>query len=138
MTTIAYRRGVLAADSQITSGDLRAGRARKIGRHLDVLAAWAGKVHDGQPFLRWVEGGMEGEPPEMEHATGALFFPKEEVVLFHSGGSESRYVDTFGMGTGGEIAQGAMLAGATPFEAVKAAIKLDIYSGGPVRTLTRD
>lgn len=48
----------------------------------------------------------------------------------------SEFRGAYSIGSGCDFAMGAMLAGKSAAEAVRIAAKLDIYTGGPVRTLT--
>lgn len=47
----------------------------------------------------------------------------------------SEFRGAYAIGSGSDFAMGAMLAGKTAAESVRIATKLDIYSGGAVRTI---
>ncbi|UTC28589.1 hypothetical protein MARCHEWKA_00760 [Brevundimonas phage vB_BpoS-Marchewka] len=138
MTTIAFKDGVLAADSLVTSGGQRDGFSQKIWRHRRVLIGGAGCTAICHRFCEWVRGGMRGKCPVegSNNANGFVITPDGTMVVW---GSQGPWVNTTGVvafGSGGDLAMGAMLAGASAVEAVAAAIKLDIHSGGPIRSLT--
>lgn len=64
MTTIAYRDGVMAADTLTTWGNSRDGYVSKIAKRGSVLAAGSGSMAHVQRFLDWFRTGMKGDPPE--------------------------------------------------------------------------
>lgn len=75
MTTIAFKDGVLAADTLVSAEGVRSGYTTKIRKIGPVLAGGSGRVRDVQAFLDWFVGGMDGEPPETGgNAEGLLFF----------------------------------------------------------------
>jgi hypothetical protein len=131
MTTIAYRNGVLAADTLAVVSNLRDGYGVKE----------AGCAAHGLAFLDWFRGGMRGDPPEMgeegSSATGVIFCPDETALLWQRLGWARHKVDAWSMGSGGDLALGAMEAGATPEDAVRFAMKRDIYTGGEITVLRR-
>lgn len=145
MTTIVYRAGVLAVDSQACSGWTRDGvsvKGRKVGR---ILAAASGGSPHCQAFLDWASTGTQGLPDmgssekDGEHAFGYLFLPSGECVRFHPRVPPMISAGPFwSFGSGGFIALGALAVGATAIEAVEAAIRWDIGSGGPVRSWRHD
>lgn len=141
MTTIAYRNGVLAADTLACVGNLRDGYSLKIAKRGPFLAAEAGSAPLGEGFLDWFRTGMRGDPPSMkagdQSATGAIFTPDEVVLLWQDAGWTRHKVDAWSMGSGGDIALGAMEAGATPEEAVRIAARRDLYTGGETTVLRR-
>jgi ATP-dependent protease HslVU (ClpYQ) peptidase subunit len=47
----------------------------------------------------------------------------------------SEFRGAYAIGSGSDFAMGAMLAGKTAAESVRIATKLDIYSGGAVRSI---
>lgn len=65
MTTIAYKNGVLAADTQVCEAGYRVGRSVKIGERNGVLFGCAGSLGKACQFNSWVASGMKGEPPNM-------------------------------------------------------------------------
>lgn len=137
MTTIAYRDGVLAADSQITLGAMKVpGVAVKIGKTKGgVLYAGAGSVAACGKFFDWVNSPDDGELPEGEYA-GLVILPKGELMEIENGTFLPKMRQKFvAIGSGGGYALAAMYAGATATEAVKIATKLDINSSGPIKTL---
>lgn len=141
MTTIAFANGVLAADTQSTSGDLRGGYDVKIAKHGSVLAASAGVTALCQRFMDWFRAGMKGEPPAMKMdeftAWGTLFYADDCIASLNEAGWERFSAPLWTNGTGGEIALGAMAAGKTPEEAVRIASRFDKSTGGEITVLRR-
>lgn len=144
MTTIAYRDGVLASDSRATSDNIITSAAtRKIVKAGRVLAAVCGTSAMGRDFLCWVERGCVGDMPSVVHERNpewsfwAFLSTPEGNFLVQECGMVRVHGDYFAMGTGRELALGAMAHGATAEEAVAAAIKHDNGSGGPIRSVRR-
>lgn len=140
VTTIAYRDGVLAADTLATWGDTRDGHVTKIAKRGRVLAAIAGNVSGGQAFLDWFNRGMKGPPPKSEAGDNQwfayLFTPDDWMLLWGPRGWERCQAEMMTLGSGGDFARGAMSMGASPAEAVAVAIQHDTKSGGPITVLS--
>jgi ATP-dependent protease HslVU (ClpYQ) peptidase subunit len=132
MTTVAYRNGVLAADSLVTTGDTK----------LPELKRKVWKLRDGRLF------GGAGDSETIEYLKASINDGVEAPKL---SGVEAILVDTYGavtiyegkawvrvsspyvaLGTGSTIALTAMWMGADAKTAVKAGIKFDRNSGGRV------
>jgi len=143
MTTIAYKDGVLAADTLCVNGHIRSGFATKIVRGpRGELAGSAGSAGFNRAFNAWVTAGMEGEPPKAAETDdirdyGFVVLPNGEIEQHEPEGVNRLRADIFAVGSGRNVAQGAMKAGATAEEAVRIAIDLDCYSGGEVTVLRR-
>lgn len=142
MTTIAYDGRIIAADSRITSGgylsDDKFLKLRKIRIERRVLlAAAAGALVDILKFFKWVEGGMDADLWDMdeENLEGVAFeVVKTKLVirLFSEGPTPMDTMCPFAIGSGGQFAEGAMLAGATAIDAVKIAAKRDLRTNAKV------
>lgn len=135
MTTIAFREGVLAADTLVSGGGVRLGYVTKVRKLGSVLAAGAGTMSFVQGFLDWFAAGMEGDPPETGGEFEGLIIHDGRVVTWNDGW-DSLAAPFYAIGSGKYQALGAMAAGATAEEAVRAAILTDCYSGGPIDILT--
>lgn len=152
MTTIAYRDGVLAADTLATAGGVRAGYTLKVSRLYDgTLVGFAGRVACLGAVLRAAEEAAKAAgraKTSLFSMDGSLFpvWPKEEYLLLcitpdgsvglNEGGDgfislalDGGYVAE---GSGGLLATVAMDCGLSACEAVKAAIRRDTSSGGDV------
>lgn len=140
MTTIAYRRGVLASDSLVTCNGLRDGYAQKIYRVGPLLVAGAGSAAICTRFVEWVRAGMKGESPWYGEDSGnsMIITPEDQIVVWGSSGSWVSDSDFYALGSGERLALGAMAYGASAEEAVECAIRFDVYSGGPIKTVRRE
>lgn len=141
VTTIAYRDGVLAADSQVTAGDIYRGNARKVfavntsvGR---TLVAASGSRGAAEAFRTWIrEGGEKPEIHKDDTLLGIVVRPDGTVEVWNERLAKQPVVAPFvAAGSGNEIAMGAMGAGASAEEAVKIACRFCIYSSEPVHTV---
>lgn len=143
MTTIAYRSGLLAADTLISYSSITNGSRKKIadcGRYTVALAglAWLRK-----PLEKWCEDGCsEDHVPQVLIDNGpdfaALIIDNRtgELFEFDTGYLIPIFADYTAIGSGGLLAMGAMAHGATAEEAVLAASKHDKNTGGPVTILS--
>jgi ATP-dependent protease HslVU (ClpYQ) peptidase subunit len=137
MTTIAYRDGVLVSDSQVTLGGMKLpGNAVKIGKtKTGILYGGAGSWASLGQFFDWVNSPEDGELPEGEYS-GIIVLPKGEVMEVENGSFLPKVKQKFfSIGSGAPFALAAMMAGATAQQAVKIATKLDIHSGGSIKTI---
>lgn len=142
MTTIAYRDDVIAADTQVTCGGTIDGWVQKAFRKGGLLYATSGSSGLGDGFLSWVAGGMKGDAPSLrgekgDDAHGYLFPGGDRVVWRYDNVWATHYAPFFAYGSGAEIALGAMIAGATAEEAVRAAAERDTATGGEITVLRR-
>lgn len=139
MTTIAYRDGVLAADTGACAGDSRLGYVQKIARDKrGALAGAAGYATYVSTFLAWFRNGCRGGPPQAEDSDrGVIFHPTGKIVIYEKGGRGSFEMEAayFAMGSGKPEALGAMFAGADAATAVQAAIEHDAHTYGEVVVL---
>lgn len=138
MTTIAYRDGVIAADTCMTRGYLVVpGRVRKIARNkLGDLAGVSGDATWAWAFLAWFEAGEEGEMPVARETDDvidrAVVFRSNaprDVIVIEPHGRFEHTAPYYAIGSGADVALGAMFEGATPDRAVAAAVAHD----GPTR-----
>jgi hypothetical protein len=141
MTTIVYRNGILAADSQITFGSKLMGATKIVRAHDGVLAGAGGKGGYAREFLDWAVGDRRSTPPEAKEGDdfmdrGCLFYPDARVEVFEASGRMIYHPPYYAFGSGGSEALGALYMGATAEQAVAAAIAHDIYTGGDILTLS--
>jgi 20S proteasome alpha/beta subunit len=139
MTTIAYKGGVMAADSLATCNGMRDSMALKVRRVGPLLIGGAGTAATCERFVDWVRKGMHGLSPWDGNEGGNSFIvlPDDTIVVFGQSGPWRVKSDFYAMGSGEQIALGAMAHGATAEQAVEHAIRFDIHSGGPIRTVKR-
>lgn len=139
MTTIAYRKGVLAGDSQAT--DDQVWRTKKIYRLNteagELLVGYCGEVHAALVFIEWLKNN-ESRKPDLSNEsfeaiviaeTGRVTIWSASLVPWRPRG------EFFAIGSGAKAALGAMHAGKGAIDAVKIACKIDPYTRGPVHSL---
>ena len=137
MTTLAYRDGVLAADSLVQDNGLIVGETTKIIKcKRGFLAGAVGDCGTIANFLDWVFDGQSGEiDMSAAGSIGVLVSPDGNIRVFQGVRGSCVLALTFGFyadGTGAMAAFGAMAQGANAEEAVKIACRFDCNSGPPV------
>lgn len=146
MTTFAYRKGILVADTCVTSQGIRVGSTVKITKRGRLLAAAAGNASICRTFCDWVQGGLKGEGPQMLIpdgkdgfcAWGYLFMPDGLCLSFEPSGVNHMRAEFITEGSGSLIAFGAMAYGASAEEAVLIACQYDGASQTPITILTHE
>lgn len=147
MTTLAYRSGVMAADSKTSAGDVNYARATKIHKLADgSLVGFCGRSTSCERMLEVLKhatlsGGLNHDLfQDCRGAAGLYVEASTGKVYYLEGGKHSGYCeldgDYFADGSGFVAALAAMKAGASAEKAVEIACDLDNNSGGPVVTLT--
>lgn len=138
MTTIAYRSGRLASDTQVNGGDdseVFEGRSFKGGKTEDGhLWAMCGDAFDLADMRAWMEDGRgKGEDtPVWPQATLIMVTPEGEVRECEAGRWLVTQAEYFAWGSGQKFALGAMAVGASADEAVEAACRHDPWSSEPM------
>lgn len=141
MTTIAYRDGVIAADTRVTSDSIITGSVRKVSKNGRVLMGVAGTAAMARELRAWFDEGCQGplppnpHPLDKEWSVWALIATPTDVYIVQESGICRNTAPYHAMGSGRELALGAMAHGATAEEAVRAAIKHDTSSGGEITVL---
>lgn len=135
MTTVAWDGFELAADSMVSLGSIKY-TARKLFRLADgsILGA-SGKTTDISRLVKYLNGETAVVPKIS--SVHAIHVTPDKTVYLYAGGIDTqpvldRYV---AVGTGGDIALGAMEAGKSAFLAVEIACRRDSSSGPPVESL---
>jgi ATP-dependent protease HslVU (ClpYQ) peptidase subunit len=147
MTVIAYRDGVIAADSRVTVEGKESGirffdSSIKLFRKDGCIIATAGASAPGIVFVRWY-GTRPKKPPEA--ITDAkvdwtcLVLDKTGLWEWDSSLEPEQVLEPFyAIGTGCKAALGAMYMHATAVEAVQIACLIDPNCGGKVQTMRLD
>ena len=143
MTTIVYRNGVMAADTQAYLGRGESGAARKskIFKEPDgtLIGASSGCVGGTWFLLDWFRNGcktpVEGVAPDSFEML--IVRPGGLITLYHDGFYPTHITAEFAaIGSGAAYALGAMSHGAGPELAVSIACEHDPFSGGEVEALS--
>lgn len=143
MTTIAYKDGIIAYDSQLTRGDMISridyNKKKETENYVFFLG---GASCDYEAFIEAVENN---DPNKFLECSGYIFNKKTKKLYVSS--IEQNEDQSFkiiktpiekdmpdALGTGERFAIAAMDLGMTAKQAVEYAIKRDIYTGGKVNT----
>lgn len=139
MTTVAYRDGVMAADTAATwdmGGNYRT-RSVKIYRSRGCLIGICGDYYAAQMFVDWFEENEEGENRPASSEAGDFLamvaYPNGRlytVNCFYTLVEEDS--NFFAIGSGAAYALSAMELGLSAPAAVEHAAKFDIYTGGEI------
>lgn len=134
MTTIAAdaKRGLMACDSMTSTGDAW-WPSTKVYRVGDALIGGAGEVAAIRSFVQWYADGQRTPKPKIADTFCALELSKDGVFYWAANLQPSLIERGFhAIGSGGNAALGAMLAGANVKRAVEIATQVDTGSGGEV------
>ena len=147
MTTVAYRSGMIAADTGMTVGGLVVGSMTKIARRADgTLAGICGTAGFSHAFLKWFIGGEDPtdcpqpqNDPDSEGMERAIIIRPDRPNVVEVLEPDHSWFDChcpyYAMGSGREIALGCMWKGGDPQEAVSAALTHDTATFGNVEHL---
>ncbi len=136
MTTIVYKNNIIAIDSRFTAGGtICDDNANKIHKKNGVIFACCGPVSEYPEIIK----AYFGEPYKEKSDVAAIVADKGRVYVVaidpDDGFFKEDITDSYVcLGTGQKHAYTALDCGCHPVDAVKMAIKRDIYSGGRVRT----
>lgn len=154
MSTVAFRAGVMAADTQSTFRDSPHLGAVKLFRTRDFVLGFVGRYPLSFHVVEWfrdVEAGLIGtlldplthDASTMPHdadepAALEMLAYRSDGRLFHGfscGEFVPLSVEFAAIGCGARFAIGAMAMGATAAQSVRVARQHDIYTGGPVQIM---
>lgn len=139
MTTIAYKDGVIAYDSQVTRGDvITDDDYEKCIEQKGVKFFCTGAVSDHQRlvdvyFGAKPEGNIDATALVTDGETLMHIAVDDDTGLWKS---PIRLDRVYAIGSGTPYAFAAMDMGGTAYQAVEAAKKRDTSTGGKIRTLT--
>jgi len=148
VTTIAYRNGIMAADSGGWHGDVGVTGACKLVKGRDgSLYGVTGSAAQCREFLEWAryEEAIDRRPKPKPVGEDRSSFQVLWVqnwgtirplirIICHEG-VEEYDMEYFAIGAGDSVAMGAMWAGASAEDAVRAAIAHGSSSFGEVKTI---
>jgi hypothetical protein len=142
MTTIAWKDGKIAADTMVTqSGTIigySPGEHGKLVKLADGgILAVAGFLGQDIVFAKWLDEGADPDrrpqwPPDT--GFGALVGYADRCIVYSSLLMLPQQTDRpfTALGSGFEIALGAMAWGASALQAVELAAQFDVYTGGKI------
>lgn len=153
MTTIAYKDGFMASDTQMTNGNRKLFGIRKVFATQSFIVGIGGAVPMIDPVLAWfldaeINTADHGVSPEQFHSTNPPDFCSTDIQILavcretrmafelDATGHGVRLGEGFAaLGSGAEYALGAMAAGASAREAVEIAAAMDIHTGGVIEVV---
>ncbi len=144
MTIVAFRDGVMAADTRIVHGDSGIMKATKlfrkrIGRR-DHILGFAGDMSCAMLYYEWY-GSKQPMPEQLRNYQEERGFNVLIMVgkYLYEGDNICRPVEVeskfHAIGSGAQAALGAMHHGASAIQAVKIACKIDSNCGLPIQTM---
>lgn len=136
MTTVAYRSGVLASDSKISTNDVWTANTSKVFKNYrGELLGICGDLATGIIIREWFMDGRVYDQPTLTGAHGLLITPDETVYAVYAGVLSKLEAPYHATGSGFELALGAMAMGADAEEAVKIACVYDNGSELPLHVV---
>lgn len=137
MTVIAWKDGVMAADSVSSRGDTRY-HVKKLHRVENVLAGFAGGTDSAEALLEWFRRGRRPDDfpksQEKDNFAVAVFALSGKIFTIDQTPYPTQMLAPFGaIGNGREVAIGAMAAGASAEGAVIHACTWCDGCGGPLQ-----
>lgn len=138
MTTIAWDGHTLAADTLICDGDVKR-YGDKIWRDGPVLIGVSGDLAYGLA-LRWWYNHHGADPDKfpvpLEGQVGRMLVVIDKQAFLYENAYPMAIQDKYAtIGSGRAVAAAVMELGHDAVSAVRMAVKLDIHSGGDVRSL---
>jgi ATP-dependent protease HslVU (ClpYQ) peptidase subunit len=142
MTTIAYRDGILAVDSQITHGEIimpySATKFWVLNTHAGVFSG-VGDLNEISILKKWLMSAKASPQPEATNSAMFHFTIANNistVQIWEGAGTYEKTFDNYvAYGSGAAFALGAMAAGANAVEAVKIARSFDVWTGNIVQSI---
>lgn len=136
MTIIAYRNKELAADTLVVFGTLKCYNTTKIIKANNILAGAAGDNIYCLEFLDWASKGCIGKPPKTKDDQGLVVTANGEIRIYYSDKFDIVQDDYVAIGSGCDVALGALYMGANSYNACLAAMNHVSSCGGKVELLT--
>lgn len=136
MTTLVCSRELMASDSQCTRGTTPSFTTKLFRGPDGSVLGISGNFNQALALVDFLCGRSES-PPDFSEEVSVLQLRRDGIWIY-DGSTRPVRVDLpfFACGSGSDIALGAMHMGAAPEQAVKAAIRFDVYTGGKVQTMT--
>jgi 20S proteasome alpha/beta subunit len=141
MTTIAYKDGILAADTQVTyQGNKNFARTKKIFELEHCIFGGAGTIAAIQEFKKFLEGkdfNKEIFSKEVHRSDFIVIDKKTRQVTTYCEDLIAEPVDAeyFAIGSGCHYAYGALATGVSVIEAIKIASKFDFNTNNHISTI---
>jgi hypothetical protein len=138
MTIIAFKDGVIAADGLVTSGWIRVGWEEKLWWQGGSVVGACGLSEDILRFKVWMADRRPEQRPRLSDDFCGVEITADRLALKWERGLLPLRQQPAGMvaiGSGQEIALGAMAAGASAERAVAIACDLHVTCGPPISVI---
>lgn len=142
MTTIAFDKTHIAWDSQITQGGEKlhvpAEKVWIVGKKVMAFAGDYGMLDD---VIEWHTKGARAKAARdsLQGNWELLVVDKNGAFIYSNDvPHKSPVMPPFAMGSGSYFARGALLAGASAYQAVQIACRCDVFSGGEINVRAFD
>jgi hypothetical protein len=100
-----------------------------------LVLAVVGEYANAVSFANWIMSGKKGDRPRLGGDSAVIEFKPEGVVVYELEGSFPINTEFAAWGSGAMAALAALHMGASAKQAVKVAKKVDVYTGGKVKTM---
>ncbi len=136
MTIVSYKDGYMCSDSLVTQNDLKLGTVKKLFKVGQYTIGVAGTYQHAVAFVQWFADGRPEKRPDFDgdkpNFDALVYDSTVDLVFYYQDGFTGDLIhsDCHAIGSGAELAIGAMEAGATAYEAVKITIKRSSNCGG--------
>ena len=137
MTTVATNGKSVVCDGIISSvGRLRLSTSTiKIAQVGENIIGFAGIIDQFPLFVDFIRYGEAPEGMDLDGCSAFVLYPENRIMAYDDGPYPTSVELPYAIGSGRELALGAMAAGATPLRAVLIACEYDNFSGGEVYQL---
>jgi ATP-dependent protease HslVU (ClpYQ) peptidase subunit len=138
MTTVVYRDGIMASDTQLSRGNLK-NRFKKTFKFKDgSLFGISGELISCMRIKDWFASDMKGEPPQFadDNAAECMLVNKHGLFLIDGELYPIEMEDGFlAIGSGAPYALSAMSCGKTALEALEIASEWDAGTSAPFNVM---
>ena len=138
MTTIATDGHSMAGDGRISEGDrISCDDYQKVRKLKDGrIVGFSGNAYNWDAFADWLVQG--GDLPKVDDQFGCIVLtPEVQILTYDEHGRTFVETAPYACGSGSSYAIAAMDLGCSPEEAVEAACKRDLFSGGKITVISR-
>lgn len=134
MSIVAWDGHILAADRQVTCGDMKVRGSKMRRLPSGSVLAWTGNQDCGLILSCWYENGADidkwPEFQKLDNWTRLIVADRTGIFYYEQHPVSQRVLEPFlAFGSGRDYAMGALEMGANAVQAVEVASRFDIYSG---------
>ncbi len=132
MTTVAFRGGCMAADTQVTCGSTKYRATKLVRLPCGGVAGACGTLGELVRAFEWLKK-PKGKPPKLKDTSVLVAYADGRVGVYEDKAwTFMPFVGPIAIGSGAQAAIAAMIHfDADPVEAVRAAATADSFTSGP-------